>query len=89
MLDSGMMSLTMGSNAQKRGLHLVRFDDTTATDTLVYFCPTDYTPPAILAKAQQNELSTHYRAIEAPLCLMTNRSRDELGTLAPLMGSPH
>lgn len=85
MLDSGMMSLTMGSNAQKRGLHLVRFDDTTPADTLAYFCPTDYTPPAILTKAQQNKLSTHYHASEAPLCLFTSRSRDDLGTLAPLM----
>jgi hypothetical protein len=89
MVDSGMMSLTMGSQSQNRGLNLQQLsDNTAAVDTIVYFCHSEALASDILAKVQQDQLSTHYHVSNTPLCLFTNRSRDDLGTLAPLLEEP-
>jgi hypothetical protein len=89
MLDDGMMSLTMGSKAQNRGLNLLKLSgNPAAANTIAYFCHSEAPPAGILTKAKQNQLLTHYRVSDAPLCLFTNRSRDDLKTLAPLLGEP-
>jgi hypothetical protein len=86
MLDSGMMSLTMGSNPQQRGLQLLPLYDSEIPNTLVYFCPVDSSPPKEIAdKAKQNALSAHYSALDAPICLFTNRSIEQMGRLGTML----
>lgn len=86
MVDSGMMSLTMGSTTQQRGLTILPVYDAHAADTIAYFCPVDGPPPKEVSdKARQSALSAHYRAIDTPLCLFTNRSPEQMGTLARLL----
>lgn len=88
MVDSGMMSLTVGSKSQRRGVTLWPFDATHLADTIVYFCPFDRpTPEGALNKAKQSGLAMHYRAIDVPVCVFSNRSLEQLGPLAKLLAS--
>jgi hypothetical protein len=86
LLDDGMMSLTMGSIPEQRGLSLLPLYAENAPDTIAYFCPFDWPPPQeVLDKVKQGALPTHYAAIDAPICLFTNRSAGQLGSLAGLL----
>jgi hypothetical protein len=83
-----MMSLAMGSIPQHRGITLHPAYANEKADTLVYFCPKDWPPSTeVAAKARDSglSLSTRMHAFRAPICLVTNRKQDELGTTARLL----
>ncbi|NBX03624.1 MAG: hypothetical protein EBR02_06145 [Alphaproteobacteria bacterium] len=83
--DSGALALLKG---EYKGSFLSQLNAKKKVDTLLYMSASKSRFPGkdIIAAVQNSKLPNHYCMGGASICMFTNRSLEQLGTLAPLFG---